>query len=211
MKEKNPNLFLITKNKDNYSPKRSHKYYRNKILLNNRINYKLNKKENNFKSLIIDLPRQSKLNEKDENKNDYKLKEELQQVINIIENEIQDKQNIIKQAEKKIHLAPLFYNYYNNLKISKLKNEKKGGKSIELRLASRQEANKSNISKKESNEKKLITNGNIYDSNGRLYYSWYRDKKKGDINNFRNKIKLTEFILYNKTKEKIINEKFGLK
>ena len=36
-------------------------------------------------------------------------------------------------------------------------------------------------------------------------------KKKGDINNFRNKIKLTEFIMYNKTKEKIINEKFGLK
>ena len=101
------------------------------------------------------------------------------------------------------------------MKISKLNNEKKGAKSIELRLASRQEANKSNISsnisKKESNEKKLITNGNIYDSNERLYYSWYRDKKKGDINNFRNKIKLTEFIMYNKTKEKIINEKFGLK
>ena len=206
---------LITNNKDDYSPKRSHKYYRNKILLNNRINYKLNKKENNFKSLILDLPRQSKLHENDEDKNDYKLKDELQQEINIIENEIQDKQNIIKQVEKKLHLTPLYYNYYNNLKISKLNNEKKGAKSIELRLASRQEANKSNISsnisKKESNEKKLITNGNIYDSNERLYYSWYRDKKKGDINNFRNKIKLTEFIMYNKTKEKIINEKFGLK
>ena len=200
-----------TNDKDDYSPKQSHKYYRNKILLNNRINYKLNKKENSFKSLILDLPRQSKLHENDENKNDYKLKDELQQEINIIENEIQDKQNIIKQVEKNLHLTPLYCNYYNNLKINKMKNEKKESKSIELRLASRQEANKSNISKKENNEKKLITNGNIYNSNERLYYSWYRDKKKGDINNFIKKIKLTEFIMYNKTKEKIINDKFGLK
>ena len=57
----------------------------------------------------------------------------------------------------------------------------------------------------------MITNGNIYDSNERLYYSWYRDKKKGDINNFVKKFKLTEFVMYNKTKEKLFNEKFGLK
>ena len=57
----------------------------------------------------------------------------------------------------------------------------------------------------------MITTGNTFDSNERLYYSWYRDKKKGDINNFVKKVKLTEFIMYNKTKEKILNDKFGLK
>ena len=50
----------------------------------------------------------------------------------------------------------------------------------------------------------MNTNGNIYDSNERLYYSWYRNKKKGDINNFVKRTKLTEFIMYNKTKEKLL-------
>ena len=199
---------IVNNNKNNTPEKNYNKYYKNKLLLNNRVNYKLNKNEINYKSLVLDLPRQSKLYENEENKSDYKLKDELQKEIKIIENEIQDKQNIIKQIEKNLNLTPLYYNYYNNLKTNKIKNEKKEPKSIELRLASRYEANKSNISK---NEKKMITNGNIYDSNERLYYSWYRDKKKGDINNFVKKFKLTEFVMYNKTKEKLFNEKFGLK
>ena len=199
---------IVNNNKNNTPEKNFNKYYKNKLLLNNRVNYKLNKNEINYKSLVLDLPRQSKLYENEGNKSDYKLKDELQKEIKIIENEIQDKQNIIKQIEKNLNLTPLYYNYYNNLKTNKIKNEKKEPKSIELRLASRYEANKSNISK---NEKKMITNGNIYDSNERLYYSWYRDKKKGDINNFVKKFKLTEFVMYNKTKEKLFNEKFGLK
>ena len=43
--------------------------------------------------------------------------------------------------------------------------------------------------------------------NDRLYYSWYRDKKKTDISKFMKRKKLTEFIMYNKTKEKILKDK----
>ena len=47
----------------------------------------------------------------------------------------------------------------------------------------------------------------IFNSNERLYYSWFRDKKKGDINKFTKKNKLTEFIVYCKTKDKILKDK----
>ena len=203
------NIYGINGEKGKYSLKKKHKYYKNKILGNDRVaDYLLKEKRNNYKSLVLDIPRQTKLYENEEDKNDYKLRDELQQEIFIIENEIQNKQKIIKQVERDLNLTPLYYNYYNNLKMNKIKNMKKESKSIELRLASKQDINRSKFI---DNKKKMITTGNTFDSNERLYYSWYRDKKKGDINNFVKKVKLTEFIMYNKTKEKILNDKFGLK
>ncbi len=61
-----------------------------------------------------------------------------------------------------------------------MKNEKDSN-SIELRLASTQEINRSRLINNSKNDNKLKTNGNIYDSNERLYYSWYRNQKKGDL------------------------------
>ena len=206
------NKYTINSEKEKYSFKNNHKNHKNKLLEKDRVsNYKLREKENNYKSLVLDIPRQKKLYENEGDKNDYKLRDELKKEIYIIENEIQNKQNIIKQVEKNLNLNTLYYNYYNNLKLNKNKNENKESKSVDLRLASKQEINRRKFLNKIKNEKKMITTGNTFDSNERLYYSWYRDKKKGDINNFVKKIKLTEFIMYNKTKEKIINDKFGLK
>jgi len=185
--------------KADYS-KTINKYYKNKLLLPH------NKKRNNHKSLDMDLSRQKKLYNKEEYNSDYELNNELKKELFLIENEIQNKQNIIKQVEKNINLSPLYYNYYNNIR-NKNKNQKKN-KSIELRLASTQEINKSKFIKSLKGKKKLNINGNIYDSNERLYYSWYRDKNKGNINNFVKKSKLTEFVMYNRTKEKIMYGNF---
>jgi len=195
----------MSNEKTDYSSLKNAKHYRNKILLNHNkiIKNNFNKNKINYKSLVLDLPRQKKLYKKEEDgKNNCKLKDELQKEINIIENEIQNKQNIIKQVEKKLYLTPLYYNYFNNIKLNKKK--KQDPKSIDLRLVSTQDINKSKFIQKLKNEKNMNTNGNIYDSNERLYYSWYRNKKKGDINNFVKRTKLTEFIMYNKTKEKLL-------
>ena len=197
----------ISDEKTDYSSLKFNKNTKNKILLNhNKLMYNtFNKDKNNYKSLVLDLPRQNKLYKKEVDKNNYELKNELQMEINNIENEIQNKQNIIKQVEKQLCLNPLYYSYFNNIKENK--NKKKEPKSIDLRLASTQEINKNKYLNKKK-EKKNNTNANIYDSNERLYYSWYRDKKKGDINNFLKKKKLTEFIVYNKTKEKLLYGNF---
>jgi hypothetical protein len=174
--------------------KSRNKFYKRNLLLNNNTS--------NFKSLIMDLPKQKKLFIKEEGKNNCELNEELKKEINLVENEIKNKQEIIKQVEKNLNLIPLYYSYYNNLKMNKKKNEKEY-KPLELRLASTQEINKSKYIKYLQSKKKLSTNSNIYDSNERLYYSWYRDKNKGNINNFVKKNKLTEFAMYNKTKERL--------
>jgi hypothetical protein len=201
----------ISNQKTDYSPNKNYKYFKNKLLLGHRksVEYNINKNKNNYKSLILDLPRQKRLYINDENKSDIKLREELHQEISMIENEIQNKQNIIKKIEKDLNLTPLYYNYYNNLRMNRIKDERES-KSIELRLASTQEINRSKFINNSKIDKKLKTNGNIYDSNERLYYSWYRNKKQGDLNNFKKRSKLTEFIMYNKTKEKILNEKLGV-
>ena len=186
--------------KEDYS-KTIHKYYKNKLLLPHNI------KRNNHKSLDMDLSRQKKLYNKEEYNSDYELNNELKKELFLIENEIQNKQNIIKQVEKNINLSPLYCNYRNNIRINKNKNPNEN-KSIELRLASTQEINRSKFIKSLKEKKKMNINGNIYDSNERLYYSWYRDKNKGNINNFVKKSKLTEFVMYNKTKEKIMYGNF---
>ena len=198
--ENQPNLnSKMNYNKNKTTTKRRNKYYRNNLLLQNNTS--------SFKSLVMDLPRQKKLFIKEEDKNYCDLNEELKKDINIIENEIKNKQKIIEEVEKNLNLIPVYDNYYNNLKINKTKNEKED-KPIELRLASIQEIKKSKDIKNLQSKKKLSKNGNIYDSNERLYYSWYRDKNKGNINNFVKKSKLTEFVMYNRTKEKIMYGNF---
>ena len=193
--ENQPDLNLKTNvRKKKFLSKSRNKFYKRNLLLNNNTN--------NFKSLVMDLPKQKKLFIKEEGKNNCELNEELKKEINLVENEIKNKQEIIKQVEKNLNLIPLYYSYYNNLKMNKKKNEKEY-KPVELRLASTQEINKSKYIKYLQSKKKLSTNTNIYDSNERLYYSWYRDKNKGNINNFMKKNKLTEFAMYNKTKEKL--------
>ena len=197
-KEKNNS----NKNKRLVSPTfKKNKFYRNRSSFFN--NIKNINNENN--SLILDLSRQKRLFKKDEDRNDNTLKNELKEEINLIEDEIKNKQEKIIDVEKNLNLIPFFNNYY---KKNKRRNINKKNESIGLRLASMKEINKSKLMKIDvEKEKKKNSNSNLFDANERLYYTWYRELKRGDIKNFMKKTKLTEFIMFNKTREKLFYDK----
>jgi hypothetical protein len=173
-------------------------FYRNRSSFFNDI-----KNINNENSLILDLSKQKNLFKKDEDKNDNILKKELKEEINLIEDEIKNKQEKINDIEKNLNLIPFFNNYY---KKNKRNNINKKNESIGLRLASMKEINKSKLMKNDDEKKKNSTSS-LFDTNERLYYTWYRELKKGDIKNFIKKTKLTEFIMFNKTREKLFYDK----
>lgn len=59
------------------------------------------------------------------------------------------------------------------------------------------------IQKMMGDEEKIKNYEKVFDSNERLYYTWYKNKKVKDLNNFSKKSKLTELYFYNKAKEEI--------
>ena len=75
-----------------------------------------------------------------------------------------------------------------------------------MRLISQKEFYKT-ILETNQNKTKKINKYNLYDFNERLYYTWYKNKNIGDIRNYKKQTKLTEYIIYNRTKEKILDEK----
>ena len=182
---------------------------RNKIIKTN-INKYINNKGKKInivpisKSLKLDLVRLKKLFGKEEKKTDIKLNRELKEELNEVEDEIKNKQEKIKDIENKLNLIPFSANYFNNKKIENKNNVKDN--PIELRLVSLQEIRNS-LGNNFKNIKKPNKVEDIFNSNERLYYSWFRDKRKGDINNFLRRTKLTEFVVYNKTKERILKDK----
>ena len=190
---KNKRLFSPTFNKNKFYRNRSSFFNNSKNILN----------ENS--SLILDLSKQKKLFKKDEEKNDKILKKELKEEINLIEDEIKNKQEKINNVEKNLNLIPFYNNYY---KKNKRINMNKKNESIGLRLASMKEINKSKLMKNDDEkEKKKNSTSNLFDANERLYYTWYRELKRGDIKKFMKKTKLTEFIMFNKTREKLFYDK----
>ena len=64
--------------------------------------------------------------------------------------------------------------------------------------------NKQQIIENIRNDEDSIKNyERVFGSNERLYYTWYKNKKFRDLNNFSKKSKLTELYFYNKTKEEM--------
>ena len=63
-----------------------------------------------------------------------------------------------------------------------------------------------------NSQERLKKEEEIFDSNERLYYTWYKNKNSFNINNFVKKSKLTELYFYNRNNKKIkqneIEEKF---
>ena len=171
---------------------------------NKRIIRKINPREKNKSwSLALDLKTQKNLYRKEEKKTKIKLKEELKEDIKEIVDEIINKQTKINEIQNKINLASLTLNHTN--KNQKIKNNKRQN-PIQLRLVSLHEIDNNTF----NNLKMIKTpnkNRDIFNLNERLYYSWFRDKKKGDIDNFMKKNKLTEFIMYYKTKDQILEDK----
>ena len=74
-----------------------------------------------------------------------------------------------------------------------------------MRLISQKEFYKT-ILETNQNKTKKINKYNLYDFNERLYYTWYKNKNIGDIRNYKKQTKLTEYIIYNRTKEKILDD-----
>ena len=54
-----------------------------------------------------------------------------------------------------------------------------------------------------NNDEKIKNYEKVFDSNERLYYTWFKNQRAKDINNYRKKSKLTELYYYNKTKEEM--------
>jgi hypothetical protein len=67
----------------------------------------------------------------------------------------------------------------------------------------KKEKNESNVSiTSENNKKNKKIEEKVFDSNERLYYTWYKNNSY-NINNFVKKAKLTELYFYNRAKERI--------
>ena len=158
----------------------------------------------NNKPLEFDIPRQKKLLSEANFRNEYELKESLEKELRVIEDEVENKQDKIKKVEDNLNLLPFeseyFYKQYLKNKLNKRENKK------DLRLISVKEFYKS-ILEASQNKKKNVNKYNLYDFNERLYYTWYKNKNIGDIRNYKKQTKLTEYIIYNRTKEKILDEK----
>ena len=157
----------------------------------------------NKKPLEYDIPRQKKLLSEENFKNDYQLKNSLEKELEIIEDELENKQDKINKVEANLNLLPFESDYYYKHYLSLKKNKKAVKK--DLRLISQKEFNRVNIEKNEG-KRKVNNKYNLYNFNERLYYTWYKNNNIGDIKNYKKKTKLTEYIIYNRTKEKLINE-----
>ena len=159
---------------------------------------------NNNKPLAYDIPRQKKLLSNENYKSAYDLRDSLKKELEIIENEVENKQNKINKIEEKLNLLPFESEYFYKHNLQNKKNKKEPNK--DLRLISIKEFNKMNM-EQINNNRKINNKYNLYDFNERLYYTWYKHKNIGDIQNYKKQTKLTEYIIYNRTHEKILDKR----
>ena len=146
------NIYMKKLNMKNFDKKR------------NNNNENKSKEQIDIKPLMIDLERQNKINNQENfsMSDRITIKNELKKELDLIKNEVINKQKIIQKYRKK----------------------------------DRNESNESKMEKIQKIEEK------VFDSNERLYYTWYKNNSY-NINNFVKKRKLTELYFYNRTKEKI--------
>lgn len=164
----------------------------------------------------------------DKNKFKNKKKGEEKRASNIYTNKINLKSNEKRRNKNKnkeeIDLKPLMIDFERQNKVNNqeyfcmndriiIRNElKKELDSIKNEVINKQkimqnfqkkEKNDSNVSiTYENNKKNKKIEEKVFDSNERLYYTWYKNNLY-NINNFVKKAKLTELYFYNRAKEKI--------
>ena len=159
---------------------------------------------NNNKPLEYDIPRQKKLLSDGNYKSAYELRDSLKKELESIENELENKQKKINKIEQNLNLLPFESDYFYKQNLKAKKNKKEIKK--DLRLISVKEFNKMNLEQDIKN-RRINNKNNLFDFNERLYYSWYKNKNIGDIQHYKKQIKLTEYIIYNRTHEKILDKK----
>ena len=134
-----------------------------------------------FTPLMLDMDRQNKINNQEQfNISDrITIRNELKKELEQIKNEVINKQKIMKDIQ-------------NENMLKRKNNNKK-----ELK----ENKSQTNIKKKEEDMKKIEEK--IFDSNERLYYTWYKNQNSYNINNFVKRSKLTELYFYNRNNNKI--------
>ena len=134
-----------------------------------------------FTPLMLDMDRQNKINNQEQfNISDrITIRNELKKELEQIKNEVINKQKIMKDIQNENMLKR------NNNNKKELKENK----------------SQTNIKKKEEDMKKIEEK--IFDSNERLYYTWYKNQNSYNINNFVKRSKLTELYFYNRNNNKI--------
>ena len=182
---------LITKEKKSL-------WSKSKLILNDALIF------NNNKPLEYDIPRQKKLLSDGNYKSAYELRDSLKKELESIENEVENKQKKINKIEQNLNLLPFESDYFYKQNLKAKKNKKEIKK--DLRLISVKEFNKMNLEQDIKN-RRINNKNNLFDFNERLYYSWYKNKNIGDIQHYKKQIKLTEYIIYNRTHEKILDKK----
>ena len=81
-------------------------------------------------------------------------------------------------------------------------NKQKIMKNIQNENMLKRNNNINNIN--ENNSQEILKNEEkIFDSNERLYYTWYKNQNSFNINNFVKKSQLTELYFYNRNNKKI--------
>ena len=193
----NENYNKINFEKKKYIEEKIRKVKNNNIIFNN-------------KPLEFDLKRQKQLFNDRNYKNDFELRDELKKELDSIDYDVVNKQTKIKQIEKNLNLLPFEENYYYKQNMNK-KSKLKKKENNELLLISPQGYYKAivphNMELKNKDKNKDKIKENLFNSNERLYYSWYKNKNEGEISNYIKNSKLTEYIIYNRTKDKIIKKK----
>ena len=86
----------------------------------------------NKKPLEYDIPRQKKLLSEENFKNDYQLKNSLEKELEIIEDELENKQDKINKVEANLNLLPFESDYYYKHYLSLKKNKKAVKKDLRL-------------------------------------------------------------------------------
>ena len=158
----------------------------------------------NINPLEYDIPRQKKLLSDGNYKSAYEIRDSLKKELEYIENEVENKQNKINKIEQNLNLLPFESDYFYKQNLKAKKNKKEAKK--DLRLISIKEFNKMN-SEQNNNDRKINNKYNLYDLNERLYYTWYKNKNIGNLQHYKNQTKLTEYIIYNRTHEQILDKK----
>jgi len=128
---------------------------------------------------MVDLERQSKINNQENliMSDRISVRNELKKELDEIKNEVLNKQQIIQNIQNENLERRIEFKSQDDI------NKEKGQKIINEKLKEK-----------------------LFDSNERLYYTWYKNKNSYDLKNFIKKSKLTELYFYNRTKEKIKQE-----
>ena len=151
------------------------------------------KRASNIYTKKINLKRNEKRRNKNKNKEEIDLKPRMIDF---------ERQNKVNNQEYFCMSDGIIIRNELKKELDSIKNEVINKQKI-MQNFQKKEKNESNVSiTSENNKKNKKIEEKVFDSNERLYYTWYKNNSY-NINNFVKKAKLTELYFYNRAKERI--------